>query len=123
MRPLPVEPVAGVPSFVHGLAVIRGSATPVVDAATLLGAIGSAPTRFVTVKAGPRRVALAVDAVVGIRAIPSESFASLPPLLQDSSVDAISAIATLDAELMLVLRSTRLVPDDAWAALEAEEPA
>jgi hypothetical protein len=31
----------------------------------------------------------------------------------------ITAIGTLDSELMLVLDSARLIPDDAWAQIEA----
>ena len=77
-------------------------------------------TRFVTVKTGSRRVALAVDAVVGVVEIPPGSLDALPLLFQDASLDVISAIGTLDAELLLVLRSTRLIPEEFWAALEAD---
>ena len=119
MRPLPVEAIAGVPPFVRGLAIIRGVPTAVVDAALLFGGEASHPTRFVIVKAGARRVALAVDAVVGVTEIVPGSLDALPPLFQDAHLDAISAIGTLDAELLFVLRSTRLVPDEVWTMLEA----
>jgi chemotaxis signal transduction protein len=36
MRPLPIESVAGTPSFVRGVSVIRGVPTPVVDLKALL---------------------------------------------------------------------------------------
>jgi chemotaxis signal transduction protein len=36
MRPLPIQPVAGTPSFVRGVSVIRGTPTPVVDLKALL---------------------------------------------------------------------------------------
>ncbi|HWF84775.1 MAG TPA: chemotaxis protein CheW [Vicinamibacterales bacterium] len=121
MRPMAVEPIAGVPAFLQGLAVVRGSAVPVVDAALLLGGDNAPrPTRFVTVKAGRRRIALAVDAVIGIRAISPRSLEALPLLFQGSHLDAVSAIGTVDSELMLVLRSARLVPEDAWAAIDAD---
>jgi purine-binding chemotaxis protein CheW len=119
MRPLPVEPIAGVPAFVRGLAVVRGVPTPVVDAASLLSGVASHPTRFVTVKTGTRRVVLAVDAVVGIIEIPPDAVDVLPPLFQSNGLDAISAIGVLDADLLLVLRSTRLVPDDVWATIQS----
>jgi purine-binding chemotaxis protein CheW len=119
MRPLPVEPIAGVPPFVQGLAVVRGIPTPVIDAASLLGGDASRPTRFVTVRTGTRRVVLAVDAVVGIIEIPPEAVDVLPPLFQSHGLDAISAIGVLDADLLLVLRSTRLVPDDVWATIQS----
>lgn len=117
MRPLPVEPIAGVPSFVRGVAVVRGAPIPVVDAASLIRGEESAPTRFVTIKTGARRVALAVDAVVGIVAVSQASVDSLPPLLDQADGDAIAAIGTLDKELLLVLRHTRLLPDHLWATL------
>jgi purine-binding chemotaxis protein CheW len=91
----------------------------VVDAALLLGGHSSHPSRFVIVTAGPRLVALAVDAVIGIRAIPSESLETLPLLFQRADLDAVSAIGTLDCELLLVLQSARLVPEDAWATIDA----
>ena len=121
MRPLPVEPLAGVPSFIQGLAVVRGIPTPVVDTALLLGGAAShprQPTRFVTVKAGTRRVALAVDTVVGVVAIPSSSVDALPPLFENAGLTAIDTIGVLDAELLLVLHHTRLVPDEAWEAIQ-----
>ena len=37
MRPLPIQPVLGVPSYVAGVSLIRGAAVPVVDIARLLG--------------------------------------------------------------------------------------
>ena len=70
-----------------------------------------------------RRVVLAVDAVVGISRIPSTAFDRLPPLLGASNAEAISSIGTLDAQLLLVLRSTRLVPEEVWARLHTEASA
>src|ERR1700730_16243911 len=113
LRPLPVEPVAGGPPFVLGLAVIRGAPLPVVDSARLLGADDARAGRFVTVNAGNRRVALAVDCVLGVRAVAPESLHALPPLLHQADTDVIAAIGLLDAELLLVLRSARLLPDQA----------
>lgn len=114
LRPLPVEPLAGAPAFVQGLCVIRGEPRPVVDAARLLStpAPGEPPTtaRFVTVRTGAQQVALAVDAVLGVRTVPPESLQDLPPLLQEACAEAVAAIGRLDAELLLVLRSSRLLP-------------
>lgn len=119
MRPLAIEPVAGVPRAVRGLSIIRGVPVPVVDVGWMLTAQESQPTRFVAVKAGSRLVALAVSAVVGIRAIPAGSVSELPPLLSDANPEAIAAVGTLDAQLLIVLNSARLVPDAVWSALDA----
>jgi purine-binding chemotaxis protein CheW len=122
MRPLPVEPLAGTPRFVRGASVIRGAPTPVVDLGALLerGENGHACGRFVTVKAGVRRVALAVDAVVGVRSLDSARLEELPPLLRDADADLIEAIATSDMQLLVVLRTGRIVPDQVWAVLATE---
>lgn len=112
LRALPIEPMAGAPPFVLGLAVIRGAPLPVVDAGRLLGTDGARAKRFVSVNAGSRRVALAVDHVVGVRTVAPESLVALPPLLHVAESDVIAAIGLLDAELLLVLQSTRLLPDE-----------
>ncbi len=120
MRPLPIEAIAGAPSFVLGVAVIRGQPVPVVDLAWI-GYNGAAtpPTRFVMTGGGARRVALAVDEVQGVRPIAPGAMQALPPLLQGGALDVAAAIGTLDSDLLLVLRCTRLVPDDVWAGLDA----
>jgi len=104
------------PVFVLGLSVIRGSPVPVVDARLLLltGAGPSPAERFVIAKVGERRVAIAVDEVVGVRVIPPSSLKALPPLLGDASAEVIAAIGVLDRELLIVLEGARLVPDAAW---------
>jgi chemotaxis signal transduction protein len=61
---------------------------------------------------------LAVDAVLGVIDIPPGSVHALPPLFQSAGLDAIAAIGVLDVELLLVLRDTRLVPDDVWATIQ-----
>jgi purine-binding chemotaxis protein CheW len=82
MRPLPLEPVIGLPTFILGLSVIRGAPVPVVDLAALTGdRRGSGTTRFVTLGLGERRVAVAVEEVLGVRALDVETLQELPPLL------------------------------------------
>lgn len=119
MRPLPIEPLAGMPPFVRGLSLIRGGPVPVVDVGVLLGASEPPrPTRFVTLRTGDRRVALAVEGVLGVRELTSESLDALPPLLGDASRVAISAVAALDRELLLVLETAHLVPESLWPILD-----
>jgi len=50
-----------------------------------------------------------------VRAVPPDSVQALPPLLQEAAADGVAAIGRLDAELLLVLSSTRLLPDTSWA--------
>jgi purine-binding chemotaxis protein CheW len=118
-----VRTMADAPAFVRGIARIRGGAVPVIDASRLLD--GAAPSaaapapRFVSIKtATTRRVALAVDEVLGVAAIEPAQLSDMPPLLARAGGEVVSAIATLDAELLMVLRTSRLVPDDVWAAID-----
>jgi purine-binding chemotaxis protein CheW len=124
MRPLPIEPLTGAPTFVLGLAIVRGFPIPVVDADRLLGSSGSSsippilpsPARFVALKLGARSAALAVDAVLEIRTLPAGTLAGIPPLLGEAT-GVVSAIGALDATLLLVLEAARLVPDSVWNAI------
>lgn len=110
LRPLPAAPVEGAPAFVRGVSVIRGLPVTVVDLGALLsGAGGGEPERFVTLRVPDRPVALAVDAVVGVRTLPT---AGLRPLLVAGGEPA-RAVARLDEALLAVLSSARLAPEDA----------
>lgn len=121
MRPLPVAPVAGAPVFVSGIAIVRGVGLPVVNTAALLGSPESTPGRFVTVRVDEaRHVVFAVEAVVGVRTFAPDSFSALPPLLASAGSELVSAIGTLDSELLVVLNRTLVVPDEVWSALAQE---
>lgn len=115
MRPLALEPVPRAPAGVAGAAVVRGEVVPV---ATL--AEGDATTgRWVLVRAGARHVVLAVDEVVGLRAI-DPGAAGLPPLLHEAGHAGVAGLARLDGELARVLDAARLVPDD--FLVEGDDP-
>jgi purine-binding chemotaxis protein CheW len=122
MRPLPVEPLAAGPAFVLGLSIIRGVPTPVVDTGALLGARDRRrPSRLVVLRLqdGNRRVALAMEAVLGVRTIPTAVLDQLPPLLRDASRDVLTAVGALDDAFLLALHAGRLVPESVWDALAA----
>jgi purine-binding chemotaxis protein CheW len=123
MRPLPVDPVAGLPGFILGLSIIRGIPVAVVDGRALLGGGDGGPraSRFVIVRAGDHHVALAVDEVIGVHEIAVDSVRDLPPLVKAAHGDAVSALGALDAELLVVLEGARMLSDDAWATLGARE--
>lgn len=117
MRVLPVKAVAGAPDFVLGLSIVRGAPVPVVHAARLLAHIAQPPTRYVSVRVGERRAILAVDEVLGVDEIETETLSRLPPLLH-ASAEVVARLGTLDAELLCVLDTARLVPDSIWQATE-----
>jgi len=116
MRPPPCSPLQGAAPWVLGVSVIRGTPTPVVDLGRALGRdVAGSPSerqRVVTVHAGERTVALAVDEVLGIRRVLASSLQALPPLL-DPGDRLVEALGVLDEQLLLVLREGRLLPDDA----------
>jgi purine-binding chemotaxis protein CheW len=120
MRPLPIEPLDGMPPFILGLAVIRGVPVPIIDACRLLSPSSSVypatSARFVTLRLGERTAALAVDAVVEVRLLDRATLMGIPPLLQERQAE-LAAIAALDTELVLVLQAARLVPDQIWSAI------
>ncbi|MBZ5617409.1 MAG: chemotaxis protein CheW [Acidobacteriia bacterium] len=116
MHPLPVAAVASAPAFVEGLSMIRGAPTPVVSLASLLASPGGSATRFVVVRAGERRVALTVDEVLGVFELDPATLHALPPLVQ-TAAGAVEAVGALDAQLLLVLSSGRIVPDEVWQEL------
>jgi len=121
MRPLPVKAIAGMPSFVRGVSIIRGVPTPVVDLGAVLGVPGGIAERLVTLRLGDRQVALCVDAVLGVRDLDLSVIQELPRLLQGTSTDFIEAIGMLDNEFLMVLRMGWELPDEVWQALAAQQ--
>jgi len=125
MRPLPIQSVAGMPNFVRGVSVVRGTPTPVVDLKALLENSENSLShgRFVSLKLEERQVVIGVDSVVGLKHLDSAQLGELPPLLRDVNTDLIESFGTRDAELLLVLRAAHIVPDEVWASLEETEAA
>jgi purine-binding chemotaxis protein CheW len=124
MRPLPIEPLASQSDIILGVARIRGAAVPVVQLTALFRGnqssgdhSGEAPTRFVTLRVGQRCIALAVQSVVGIADLSDPVFGELPPLLKSVGTELIQTLGTLDAEFLVMLDTTRLVPESVWTAL------
>lgn len=123
MRPLPLQPIPGVPSFILGLAVVRGFPVPVVDLGAVVGATTGAPVgRFVLLNLGGRKAAVAVEEVLGVRRLGDTVLPGLPPLLKDAGREMVEGLGVRDGQLLVVLRTTRVIPDDVWKTLEAKGP-
>lgn len=122
-RPVTTRPLPGAPVFVLGVAILRARPTPVVDARRLLGhGAEEAPTRYVSLKVGAERsrlIALAVDAVVGIREVSPERLDPLPSVLGGAE-PLLQSLAALDGELFMLLQHARLLPEALWTELERE---
>jgi purine-binding chemotaxis protein CheW len=118
MRPLAVELLPGMPDFILGMSVIRGSVVPVVDVPSVLGVAGSTPRRFVTISVDGRTAALAVDTVLGIQTLDDEMLQAAPALLSAMDHELLSVVGTWGARLLLVLSTAHLVPESVWASLD-----
>ena len=59
--------------------------------------------------------------VIGVRRLSNEVLAGLPALLQGAADRGIAAIGKLDADLLVVLNATRMVPDEVWSAVDKKE--
>lgn len=122
LRPQPLRPLTAGVVHVQGLARIRGDWVPVVDLAGLLGLDAAPVGRYVVVRAGGRRVALAVAEVLGLHALAEDAVSTLPPLLRDHAHAAVAALAERDDELIAVLDHAHLLPADWLATLPAAPP-
>lgn len=117
-RTLPAKNFAGLPDYLWGVCRVRGEPVPVADLGRLLGDAAGQPRRLVslTLPATGRRLAVAVEAVVGVHDVDDGSLVKMPPILASMRADAVSWIGFHDSELLLVLDAARLVPEDAWDA-------
>jgi purine-binding chemotaxis protein CheW len=118
MRILPVRAMRAQPPFVRGLALIRGEMLPVVDLAAILGSLdGQLGARLVVLRIGERRVALEVDAVLGIRPIDAGALAPTAPMLQEALPAPVALLGSLDGAALAVLDTARLLPEEVCRAL------
>jgi purine-binding chemotaxis protein CheW len=129
MRPMSIVPLVGAPHFVLGLSIIRGTATPVIDAGQLLGHNASDPPaedrgarRFVTLNTGARPVAIQVDVVSGLQSFSAAQLDAFPALIQLSGTPGVVALSVLDEKLLLVLQAARLVPAAVWECIDRSNP-
>jgi purine-binding chemotaxis protein CheW len=119
MRPMETLPLAGTPSFVLGISVLRGVPTPVLDVSRLLRGGPEDPQRYITVRTERGPVAMATGEIVGIRSVHPESAGGHPALLGGASSRLVAGVDTVGVEPLLLLQSMRAVPDEVWEAAAA----
>lgn len=111
MRPLALERNQALPACVLGTCMIRERPTPVIDLGALIGCEASTVTRFITVSAGERQVALAVDGVQGTTRVDAHQFHEAAALVCGQS-DVVRTLAVLDSKLVYLLNGARLLSSD-----------
>lgn len=121
LRPLQLESLAGVPSFVLGAAIVRGHVAPVADLAPLLGAGPGSNRRWISLRREQGPALLSVDSVEGVFDLPTQG-QTLPTLLE-SGESPVGALRVSDAALLAVLESGRLIPEAVWARLRSSTDA
>lgn len=109
MRPLPTEPLPGMPPFLLGVSIIRGLPVPVVDLNVLIGLRSEPPCRFILLRLESRRVAVAVTAVIGVCRVENDVMQNLPPLLEEIDAETVTAIGVRDAQFLFTLQLGRVV--------------
>ncbi|XVU21940.1 chemotaxis protein CheW [Actinoplanes sp. CA-054009] len=119
MRPLETRPLAGTPSFVRGISVLRGVPTPVIDVSRLLGGGSAEPERYIAVSTDRGAVAFGTGAVLGVSNVEAEPSGGHPALLGGGNSRLVAGVGTLGTEPLLLLQSMRAVPDDVWEAAAA----
>ncbi len=119
MRPLETRALAGTPTFVRGITVLRGVPTPVIDVSRLLGGGTAEPERYLAVRTDRGAVALATGEVLGIRNVEAEPAGGHPALLSSGNTRLVAGVGTLATEPLLLLQSMRAVPDEVWEAAAA----
>lgn len=103
LRMSATSPVPGAPAVLLGLHNLRGRAIPVFDLAILLGLEASARprARAVVLEDAERLGALAVDAALGVAALPHATF-SPQPFLSGSVLDDDGLLGVLDVDALWV---------------------
>jgi purine-binding chemotaxis protein CheW len=122
MRPLHTRPLAGTPSYVRGLTILRGAPAPVIDMTRLLTGAEAPVDRYVAVRAGRGPVACATGPVLGVRDVEVAPPEGPAALFTGVSKALIAAVGTVGTEPLLLLHSIAAVPDEVWEAAGGPPP-
>lgn len=107
--------VPNAPPYVAGLIQVRGRVIPVVDVRTRFGLPPIEHTldhRVVVVRSGSRIAGLLVDSAREVLAIEDTSFEKPPELIEEQAGGFITAVATVNKRLFLVLDLPRLIGEE-----------
>lgn len=103
----PVTRVPGVPSYIAGMANLRGQILPVIDLAARLG-WGSTQVSerhaIIVVQIGAQMVGLIVESVSDLVQVPADSLQQAPTMAESEESAFIEGLAPIGDRMVLVLR-------------------
>ncbi len=103
----PVTRVPGVPSYIAGMANLRGQILPVIDLAARLG-WGSTQVSerhaIIVVQIGAQMVGLIVESVSDLVQVPADSLQQAPTMAESEESAFIEGLAPIGERMVLVLR-------------------
>jgi purine-binding chemotaxis protein CheW len=108
---LPITPVPRVPSFVEGIANLRGKIVPILDLRKKLGMPASPLTkdaRIMVVNIENVVIGMIVDGVKEVLKIENQKIDPPPPLVLSSDADYIQGVVNLDERLILLLNVQKI---------------
>lgn len=118
LRPLPLEALPASAPGVLGCASVRGRRIPVVALAGRARKDEGRPTRWIHLRAGRRRLALAVDGVAGVLRLAPEALEALPPLLSELAPEEAASLRRDAPRLLALLRRGRVLQSAQLATQE-----
>lgn len=121
MRPLKTTALPSTPTFIAGIATVRGTLTVVVDGRALFEEPTGDATRMVILKEGDRSFGLTVDSVIGIEELDESSSAELSALLPSLTTAYVQRLLQIESSFAAVLDSGRIVPESVWKSLQEFE--
>jgi purine-binding chemotaxis protein CheW len=106
-----------VPSFLEGVANLRGSIIPVVNLRLLLGLErreADADTRTIVVNVGARIMGCVVDRVSQVMRIPEESILPAPETVTGGDASYVQGFARIDDRLIILLDIGQMLDPVRW---------
>jgi len=112
---LKIMKLPGLPTFVKGVANLRGEVIPILNTRTKFG-LTSKPDdskdRIVIILVGNKKVGMIVDEVKEVLTLQDEQLEETPSTAGASSARFISAIAKLDNRMLIILDIDKILSED-----------
>lgn len=122
----PTTPLPHAPAYMRGVVNLRGAVLPIVDLAHHLGLPIAEPTPshvIIVTEIGAQVVGLLVSAVCDILAVTDAAIQPTPDIASGPARACLHGLLTVGDRMVGLLRTERLLPQDALAAIQELEAA